>query len=128
MKKLIVQNDKCTGCGICMIACGTTYFNDESCETARLKVCETPEGAFDIQTCVQCDVCINICPVNALYRNNDDVVMLDKELCVNCMMCVGFCPHGVMIYSEKCATPFKCVLCGVCAKNCPTGALELKAK
>lgn len=128
MKKLIVQNEKCTGCGICMVACGATYFKDESCQSARLKVQENDDGGFEIHTCTQCDICINICPVNALYRNNDDVVMLDKELCVNCMMCVGFCPHEVMIYSDKCATPFKCVLCGICAKNCPTGALSLKVK
>ena len=127
MKKFILDSNKCTGCKICQVACSTTYFKDESPDMARLKITRNEnDDKYTIISCSQCNVCIDICPVNALYKDKDEVVMLNKELCVNCLMCVGFCPSGVMIYSKKSATPFKCVLCGICAKNCPTGAISVK--
>ncbi|MEL7570781.1 MAG: 4Fe-4S binding protein [Eubacteriaceae bacterium] len=126
MKKFIIDNDKCTGCNICRTACSTTYFKDDMPELARLSIFKDENDKNKIITCSQCNICIDICPVNALYKDKDDVVMLNKELCVNCLMCVGFCPSGMMRYSQKSATPFKCVLCGICAKNCPTGAIVIK--
>ncbi len=128
MKKFVIDNEKCTGCRICQVACSTTYFRDESNQMARLRIIESEEGKYNIITCSQCNICIDICPVNALYKDKDDIVMLNKDLCVNCLMCVGFCPNEVMIYSDNCSTPFKCVMCGICAKNCPTGALSIKPR
>ena len=41
-------------------------------------------------------------------------------------MCVGFCPSASMFFDgDKQTEPFKCIACGICARKCPTGALEL---
>jgi Fe-S-cluster-containing hydrogenase component 2 len=117
------------GCNICKIACATTYFRDESGRLARLKVETNNELDENVVTvCTQCNECIDICPVNALYKDKSGVVVLNREVCVNCLICVGYCPHGVMMYSKKSPVPFKCVSCGICVKNCSSGALSMKKK
>jgi NAD-dependent dihydropyrimidine dehydrogenase PreA subunit len=52
----------------------------------------------------------------------------DKEKCVNCGMCIAVCPHGMFASGEKRATlkkPEACMECGACQLNCPTDAITV---
>jgi ferredoxin len=44
---------------------------------------------------------------------------------VGCLICVAECHRGFMHYHDDEPVPFKCVACGLCAKQCPSGALAL---
>ena len=59
---------------------------------------KTKELLVDQDTCVQCQVCEENCPVDAIKLEGDKVV-LDQE---------------------------KCILCEVCSRKCPVGALKLE--
>jgi NAD-dependent dihydropyrimidine dehydrogenase PreA subunit len=52
---VIVDLEKCTGCGTC----------EESCPTEAIKV-ESDQAAVDAETCIDCGTCIDECPVNAI--------------------------------------------------------------
>jgi pyruvate ferredoxin oxidoreductase delta subunit len=54
--------------------------------------------------------------------------VLKKELCIHCGLCYIFCPD--MAYSLNAegffiADLFYCKGCGICAKECPTGAIMM---
>jgi Fe-S-cluster-containing hydrogenase component 2 len=66
-----------------------------------------------------------MCPVGALTRKKNGIVLLDKNTCIGCQACVGFCPIGAMRKSDDRIEPFKCISCGACVRACPNGALEL---
>ena len=84
-------------------------------------------GLPNISVCNQCGACINVCPVEALYRDKNGVVRVDNKKCTACLMCVGFCPTANMFFdADAQPQPFKCIACGLCAKECPAGALELQ--
>lgn len=55
-----------------------------------------PEISFDKNECVNCGACMDICPENALDREN--AFFIDRT---------------------------RCTLCGECAANCPSGALSM---
>jgi len=41
-------------------------------------------------TCVNCDVCVSVCPVNNLY--SEDKRILVKDQCTICYRCINVCP------------------------------------
>ena len=117
--------EKCINCGKCMETCSKTYFKEENPALSRIVV-TNPGAGQNISVCNQCGACMAVCPTEALYRDKNGVVQVDKSKCTSCLMCVGFCPTGNMHYAgSKQTEPFKCVACGLCVKTCPTQALEL---
>jgi len=63
--------------------------------------CHNPESkrmgmeiGFEAKTCVGCDTCINLCPENALSRENP--FFIDRDACTLCFECVDACPSGAL--------------------------------
>ncbi|MBU1356763.1 MAG: 4Fe-4S binding protein [Candidatus Edwardsbacteria bacterium] len=124
MKYLKTNPSLCKGIKACEKVCAKTFFKVEDPEKSAIRVTQTDSG-FEINVCNQCGECIAVCPVLALKRNSQGVVMLDKKLCVGCLMCVGYCPTLSMRTHPDQREPFKCVACGICARACPEKALEI---
>lgn len=118
--------DRCIGCGKCAEVCSTTYFKENNGACSRIQVTD-PGAVRTLSVCNQCGTCIAVCPTQAISRDKNGVVQIDKKKCTSCLMCVGFCPTGnMMAYAPKQSEPFKCIACGLCARSCPAQALELK--
>jgi len=50
-------------------------------------------------TCRKCEdaPCINVCPADALEKDEDGIVVRCTNLCVSCKSCVTICPFGTMM-------------------------------
>ncbi|MBN1956321.1 MAG: 4Fe-4S binding protein [Anaerolineae bacterium] len=125
MKVLAFYPDRCVGCHICEEVCSQTWFKVTDRDKSRIRIQEHDDGSISALYCVQKGDCIDVCPVNALTRNKQGVVLLREKQCVGCLSCVGFCPYLAMIYHPDQSQPFKCVACGNCVDECPAGALEI---
>ncbi|KXG73733.1 4Fe-4S binding protein [Thermotalea metallivorans] len=126
MKRLGKREELCIGCNQCEEACSKTFFKESLKEKSCIQIGNNAKGGYAIQVCNQCGVCIDICPIEALYRDKNGVVRVKKDICVGCFMCVGFCPEEAMRQHDDYIEPFKCIACGLCAKNCPSGAIFIE--
>ncbi len=124
--KTIIQ--KCIGCNICMGVCSKLYFKEDNTDKSSIRVEASGESNYALSVCNQCQTCVAECPTQALTANKQGVVMLNKSLCINCLACVAICPTQTMYLSKGGSTPFKCIACGSCAKECPADALEIALK
>jgi len=66
------------------------------------------------------------------YRTGDWKTLipkLDKEKCIHCGLCYIFCPdmayHNANPEGFFLVDPYYCKGCGICAKECPTGAITM---
>lgn len=124
MKYLDKNVNLCTECGLCEEACSKAYFKVADKKKSRIRI-NVNGSDERITVCNQCGKCIEVCQVQALYRDKKGIVRLDKEKCVNCLMCVGLCPENAMFEHVDYLEPFKCIACGICVNACPTGAIFL---
>ena len=126
MKYLKKDDSLCIQCGVCEEVCSKAYFKIEDSAKSCIQI--NKEGDPFINVCNQCGVCIDICPTQAITRDKQGVVRINKKDCVGCFMCVGFCPEEAMRQHDDKLEPFKCIACNLCTKECPTGAIVISEK
>ena len=124
MKKLIIDVAKCTGCGVCENVCSQAYFKKADKLRSAIRI-NTNGGCHMIEVCDQCGDCTKMCSTMAVEKAANGVIRITKDKCTGCLICVAECLRGFMHYHDEEPVPFKCVACGLCAKQCPTGALAL---
>ena len=76
--------------------------------------------------------CVTICPVNALEKRGDGIVDVDPQACIGCKSCMQGCPYDALYLNEDHGTVEKCHFCAhrteqglapACAVVCPTEAI-----
>lgn len=76
--------------------------------------------------------CVTICPVNALQKRPDAIVDLDRDVCIGCRGCMQACPYDALYLNEDTGTAEKCHYCAhrtevglqpACVVVCPEQAI-----
>ncbi len=71
------------------------------CEMLRFATNEKTKGVLapsrfqakvDAKTCTSCGMCMEICPVEAITLNTDDIAEVIKDACIGCGLCATACP------------------------------------
>ncbi len=153
---VLINVTKCMACRGCQIAC--KQWNQLPAETTRnTGTYENPpslspstftrvifqevkeEGGvkwlFRKEQCMHCSkaACLELCPSNAIYKNQFGFVGVNNERCIGCGVCEKFCPFKIPHVNRSSQKATKCTLCvdrvanglqPACVKTCPTGALR----
>ena len=125
MKKIVVDIEKCVGCGHCEEVCSKAWFKKEDRMLSNIRVCEQPGGKVRVDVCDQCGECAQMCAAMAIAPDKNGIYRIDKKKCVGCLICVAECLKDNMHYNNDQNYPFKCIACGLCVKECPAGALSI---
>jgi carbon-monoxide dehydrogenase iron sulfur subunit len=126
--RLYVENEKCSGCRACLVACSLNLFDENNPKKAALTLlAQFPEpGKFAIKVCTQCGECAAVCPTDAIKQSANGAYYVVFSECILCEACVPVCPEGVMYLDNQLAqTAWKCDLCGDCVLVCGTSALSI---
>lgn len=123
--RLEVNEKNCSGCRTCQLVCALETLGENNPTKARLKIRgEFPApGKYSITYCVQCGICFEVCPVEAIKEHEEGYYYVEEDECTSCMLCVEECPHDAMMTHPEHDAPFKCTLCGACVVVCPRNAI-----
>ncbi len=93
--------------------------------------------------CLGGGTCVSVCPFDAIHVENG-IAVVDREACKACGKCVAICPRHLItlipydaVQVVTCSSKDKgpvvmkacktgCIGCGICAKNCPAGAVTVE--
>lgn len=130
----IINEKKCTGCGICVKACPKMTLRLIPRSKLVYLACVSKDkgkAVKDVCTvgCFACNICIRACPYGALIMF-DNLPIMDFSKCVDCGICVHRCPTDSYVDRAK-ARPYAiistlCTGCGECVKVCQFKAIEGK--
>jgi len=137
---LLADIDLCTGCFACEVACklehnlpvGPRWM--KVVQVGPKEVCGKLVMDFVPMHCRHCEdpPCMETCPVDAISKRNDGVVIFNEDLCIGCNECIEACPFGAPQYDPEKKVVQACNLCyerldlgklPACVQNCPTQAL-----
>lgn len=129
-KFVSVDPSKCTGCGICELAC-IQQKGEQSPLRSRIRVVRiTPIFNFAL-ACRACKdaKCVKACPEKAISQDeNTGLLLIDDRKCEGCDWCVQACEYGGITIQSNTGIATVCDLCGgtpQCVEFCPEEALEL---
>lgn len=141
---VLVDLDKCTGCGKCVEACkariGTLYetrdktFSPTTLTATTWLSLRNYGGVWTLYRCFHCysAVCALVCPVDAHIVTDTGAVVIQTDKCIGCGRCAEVCCYGVPKPGPD-RRYRKCDLCldritkgqvPACVEACPHGALQ----
>ena len=115
----MVDTKNCVGCNACEVACKQEHSLPVGTRWIRVFP-DSPkeiEGKLQLRYivtyCVHCSQppCKDVCPVDAITKREDGIVLINEELCIGCKDCIEACPLGVMQLDEEKGVAQKCDLC-----------------
>ena len=122
MKKeytLAVDTTACNGCSSCEIACKQEHNLPVGprwiiVHPGSIREIEgKPQMRYMVTHCVHCSkpACKDACPMDAIMKRDDGIVLFDAELCTGCKECIDSCPLGVIQFDSDKGVAQKCDLC-----------------
>jgi len=128
-KVMVIDISKCNGCYLCQIACKDEHVDNDWSPYAKpqpdtghfwLKIEEMERGTtpkvkvtYIPILCMHCDnaPCISVCPVKAVVKRPDGLVIIDPTKCNGCKECIPACPYHVIYFNDKLNIAQKCTGC-----------------
>jgi Fe-S-cluster-containing dehydrogenase component len=115
---LVFDLRRCIGCLTCVIACKDE--NNLDAGYSWVKVLTKSEGKFpeptmywQPTTCMHCQnpPCIESCPLEAIHKRQDGIVLIEEGKCDGCLACQTACPYDVIWFNSDRLVVEKCTLC-----------------
>ncbi|HEB12289.1 MAG TPA: RnfABCDGE type electron transport complex subunit B [Actinobacteria bacterium] len=96
-----VDDNLCTGCGLCVDACPRKLMSMETEETQVLVACSSPEKGKAVKSicslgCIGCSLCVKVCPRDAVVMEKN-LPVIDDEKCDGCGICIEKCPTDTLL-------------------------------
>lgn len=101
---MVIDLAKCKNARKCISACQKMHHLPEEKEWLQVKLMmDSPDAApyWFPKTCFHCDnpPCVKVCPVDATFKRQDGLVLIDSERCIGCKFCMAACPYSTRVFN-----------------------------
>lgn len=100
---MVIDLAKCRNARKCIAACQDAHHlrsYEYHMNTLTMQESENTAPYFMPKPCQHCDnpLCVAVCPVDATFKRQDGIVLIDNERCIGCRFCLAACPYSARIF------------------------------
>jgi molybdopterin-containing oxidoreductase family iron-sulfur binding subunit len=100
---MVLDLSKCRNARKCVNACQSAHhLRPYEYHINTLVMQESPNtpAYYMPKTCQHCDnpPCVSVCPVDATFKRQDGIVLIDNERCIGCRFCMAACPYSARMF------------------------------
>ncbi len=103
---MVIDLSKCRNARKCVEACQSAHElrpEQYHINTYRMQDSKETQPYFMPKPCYHCDnpPCTKVCPVDATYKRQDGIVLIDNERCIGCRFCIAACPYSARSFNWR---------------------------
>ena len=100
---MVIDLAKCRNARKCITACQGAHHlrpHEYHINTLVMQESENTAPYFMPKPCQHCDnpPCVAVCPVDATFKRQDGIVLIDNERCIGCRFCIAACPYSARLF------------------------------
>jgi molybdopterin-containing oxidoreductase family iron-sulfur binding subunit len=101
---MVIDLALCKNARKCITACQKMHHLPEDKEWLSVKLMKDNKESAPYwfpKTCFHCDnpPCVKVCPVDATFKRDDGLVLIDNERCIGCKFCMAACPYSTRVFN-----------------------------
>lgn len=101
---MVIDLARCKNAKKCVEACNSAHMISTPNEWLKVySIQDNPQSApyWQPTTCQHCDnpPCVKVCPVDATFKRQDGIVLVDNERCIGCRFCMAACPYSTRVFN-----------------------------
>jgi molybdopterin-containing oxidoreductase family iron-sulfur binding subunit len=101
---MVIDLARCKNLKKCQSACNHAHHLQDAQNWIKVYPMQDAEKTapyWEPTTCMHCDEppCVKVCPVDATYKRQDGIVLIDSDRCVGCRFCMAACPYSTRVFN-----------------------------
>jgi molybdopterin-containing oxidoreductase family iron-sulfur binding subunit len=105
-KKFVMTIDlaRCKNVKACQATCNHAHELNPGQNWVKIYPMQDAENTapyWQPTTCMHCDdpPCVKVCPVDATFKRQDGIVLIDSDRCIGCRFCMAACPYSTRVFN-----------------------------
>ena len=101
---MVIDLSRCKNLKFCQSACNHAHQvhpGQNWIKVLEMKDADHSASYWEPATCMHCDEppCVKVCPVDATFKRQDGIVLIDSDRCIGCRFCMAACPYSTRVFN-----------------------------
>jgi len=101
---MVIDLSRCKNVKACQATCNHAHHLQEGQNWIKvypMKDAVHTAPYWQPTTCMHCDEppCVKVCPVDATFKRQDGIVLIDNNRCIGCRFCMAACPYSTRVFN-----------------------------
>ncbi len=101
---MVIDLARCKNVKACQASCNHAHHIADAQNWIKIypmKDAEETAPYWQPTTCMHCDEppCVKVCPVDATFKRQDGIVLIDSDRCIGCRFCMAACPYSTRVFN-----------------------------
>jgi Fe-S-cluster-containing dehydrogenase component len=101
---MVIDLARCKNLKLCQSACNHAHQVNPGQNWIKILSIEDAKDTapyWQPTTCMHCDEppCVKVCPVDATFKRQDGIVLIDSDRCIGCRFCMAACPYSIRVFN-----------------------------